>query len=265
MKKVVKHQNPVVDKVIKKFDTVEVMTKLFLDTDSRMRGLMILGDPGMGKTFWVTKALNEGADPQKVRYIKGADLTAPAFFAELYYYRNAGDIIILDDVDIVNKGKGERSTLLALLKGATDPDPRHRTLEWLRAGANQLFKENDIPTSFEFHGTIIWITNDTQEQLEKSVGTAHWNAISSRFRQVPAWFDSNEKIMYTLYLIEECGILAENCLVEPFNQDVINDVCDYLRENWEDMDDVTPRVCIDLADLRNKLPESWTIYANNSL
>lgn len=262
MKNTVKHQNPVVDKVIKRFETVEVMTSLFLDTDSRMRGLMVLGDPGMGKTYYVTKALKDSGKFENVRYIKGADMSAPAFFAELYYYRNAGDIIVLDDVDIVNKGKGERSTMLALLKGATDPDPRHRTLEWLKAGTNQLFKDNNIPSTFEFHGTIIWITNDTQDALQKSVGNAHWNAISSRFRQVPAWFDANEKIMYTLYLIEECDILGKNCLVEPFTKDVIEDVCQYLRENWEDMEDVTPRVCIDLADLRNKLPDTWTIYAN---
>lgn len=265
MKNNIKHQNPVVDKVIKKFDTVETMTKLFLHTDSRMRGLMILGDPGMGKTFFVKKALLENADQDKVRYIKGADMTSAALYAELYFYRNPGDIIVLDDTDIVNKGKGERSTMLALLKGATDPDPRGRVLEWLRAAMNQKMKDNNIPESFEFNGTIIWITNDTQDQIEKSIGTAHWNAISSRFRQVPAWFDSNEKIMYTLYLIEECDILGKNCLVEPFEQDVIDDVCEYLRENWEDMDDVTPRVCIDLADLRHKLPDNWIMYAKNSL
>lgn len=260
------HKNPVVDKVIKKFHTVEVMTQLFLDTDSKMRGLMVLGDPGMGKTWWVNQAINaSGYDKEKVRYIKGADMSAPAFFAELYYYRNPGDIIILDDVDIVNKGAGERGTFLALLKGATDPDPRNRQLEWLKAGTNKLFTDNGIPSSFEFQGTIIWITNDSAENIANKVGTAHWNAISSRFRQVPAWFDDNEKIMYTLYLIEEKDILGKNCLVGAFEQDVIDDVCQYLRENWEDMDDVTPRVCIDLADLRNKLPDTWEIFANNSI
>jgi hypothetical protein len=41
-------------------------------------------------------------------------------------------------------------------------------------------RDNDVPDTFEFNGTIIWITNETVNNIAAKAGS-HWNAIRFTF------------------------------------------------------------------------------------
>jgi hypothetical protein len=256
-----KNTNPIVQEVIDKFDTVTKMTSIFTTSKGAIRGIMILGNAGSGKTHHVKKAFTETNSMDRVDYVKGSSLTAPALYYKLYMNSNPGDILVLDDVDLVHKGKSEKNTILDLLKGATEPTKGERILSWLRAGTNSLFRENDVPEEFDFQGSVVWITNETQESLAKACGP-HWNAISSRFNQVPVWLDEKEQLMYTIYLIEEVGMLGQNCYAKEggYSKEVAQLTSQYLRDNWKSLDDITPRVAIKIADTIETYPEDWKIY-----
>jgi hypothetical protein len=158
------------------------------------------------------------------------------------------------------------SAILDLFKGATELDKGEKILTWLRASQNQLFRENDVPSEFDFQGSIIWITNENQESLIKSCGP-HWQAISSRFRQVPVWLNDQEKLLYTLHLIEEIGLLGKECQAKEggYPDHVIKQTTEYLRNNWKRMNDITPRVAINIADTMDIYPNDWETYLQYSL
>jgi hypothetical protein len=256
-----KNSNPIVQEVKEKFETVKQMTKIFATSNGAINGLIITGNAGIGKTHFVRQAFIETGTKDRTDEIKGSSITAPAFYYKLWMNRMPGQILVLDDVDLVQKSKAEVSAILDLMKGATEPTKGERILSWLRASVNALFRENGVPESFDFQGSIVWITNETQESLAKACGP-HWNAISSRFRQVPVWLDDKESLMYTIYLIEEAGLLGKNCQAKEggYSEDVIQHTVQYLKDNWKSMDDITPRVAVKIADTIETYPNDWKIY-----
>lgn len=259
------NSNPIVEEVKDKYLTIEKMTNIFVNNPTAaMRGLLISGDAGFGKTHYTRQGL-KGIAQERIDYVKGSSISAPAMFAKLYHNSNPGDILILDDVDIAHKTTAERNTILDLFKGATEPTTGERILEWGRAGGNPLFTAEEIPTRFNFEGAVIWITNDPIEVLAEKC-KSHWNAISSRFRQVPVWLNEQEKLMYTLYLVEEVNMLGPDCTAKAggYSEDIIEKTIGYIRKNYKYMNDISPRVSIAIADTIDNFPTEWETYCNYS-
>jgi hypothetical protein len=265
MKKKIQKFNPVVNEVIERFDTVHTMTKSFVSSKySALKGLLVSGDAGTGKTYWVKKAFIDSKATGRVEYIKGASISAAALYVKLYLNRGKGRVVVLDDCDIIHKSPAEKNAILDMLKGATDVTKGERMISWERASANQLMRENEVPMSFDFQGTIIWITNDTVEDIAKKVKN-HWNAIGSRFNIVPVYLTTQEKLLYTIHLIEECEMLGTNCEGKEggYSQAVIDSTIDYIKDNYKTLHEITPRVATKIADIRENYPSKWkTLVAN---
>ena len=267
MKKL-KHFNPIVSDVIDQFDTVELMTRVFTDAhnQSATRGLLISGDAGMGKTYFAMKGLYSSVDPSNIEYIKGSSITAAALYIKLYNCREAGKVLVLDDVDIIHKGPAELNAILDLLKGATEMTTDDRTLSWERASLNTRMKEENVPTSFVFNGSIVWITNDTIADIEKRC-KGHWPALSSRMTQVLVRLDEHQKLQYTLYLLTEQSMLGTNCNTRDggYSEEIIDNVIDYVRMRWQSLREVTPRMVAKIADLMFIYPQQWEVIVENSM
>lgn len=265
-----KNSNPIVQDVVTKYQTVENYAKMFItNPDSAIRGLLISGDAGFGKTHFTRLGLANAAS--RIDYIKGSSITAAALYVKLYQNRNAGDVMVLDDVDIINKSKAEFMTILDLIKGATEPekDRSKRTISWERANNNALMRENEVPNSFEFNGSIIWITNEKIENIANKA-KSHWGALDSRFYKVSAWLEDHEKLQYTLYLVEDVDMLGKECYAKEggYSKDVIEKTTEYIRSNWKYMFDfndnfnVSPRSSIKLADTITNFPDNWKDMAD---
>jgi hypothetical protein len=257
--------NPIIEEVQDTFNTIQMMTEMFVtNEESVSRGLIVSGNAGMGKTRFVQEAIKQTGKESQVQYIKGSSITAAALYCILYANRMPGNVLVLDDVDLIHKGKSEVSSILDLFKGATEPTKGSRMIGWHRASANQLMKENDVPMEFNFQGAIIWITNDTIEDIAR-IAKGHWNALSSRFTQVRAWLDDDRKLLYTLHLVENEDILGKNCSVKEggFPKDVIEDAIEYVRKNYRYLTDISPRVCMKIADIRMTFPDRWRVYCDN--
>jgi hypothetical protein len=266
-----KNTNPIIEDVVNRYKTIENYTSMFVNNnDSAIRGLLISGDAGFGKTLFTQLGLSS-AKPENIDYCKGSSISAAALFVKLYQSREFGQILILDDVDIIGKQKGEFNAMIDLIKGATDPnkDPESRTIRWDRAQRNALMVDNDVPQHFVFNGSIIWITNETVRGIADKAGS-HWNAIDSRFYKVEAWLNDQEKLMYTLYLVEEIDMLGKECYAKEggYDRDVIEKSAKYLRDNYRYMFDfndratVSPRTAIKLADTMTSFPDEWKIMAD---
>ena len=265
------NSNPIIDEVVSRYKTIENYTSMFInDNNSAIRGLLISGDAGFGKTHYTKLGLSN-AKPEMIDYIKGSSISAAALYVKLYQSRFKGQVLVLDDVDIIGKSKGEFNAIIDLIKGATEPakDKELRTLSWDRANRNPLMVDNDVPTSFEFDGSLIWITNETIRNLADRAGT-HWNAVDSRFYKVEAWLNDQEKLMYTLHLVEDIDMLGKECYAKEggYDKTTIDRTTQYLRDNYRytfdfnDRSTVSPRSAIKLADTMINFPENWKQMAD---
>jgi hypothetical protein len=256
------YDNPILEDVKNRYETIHKMVSIFVkNPDAAMRGVLISGDAGFGKTHYTKIGLQEVKDVDDIDYVKGSSITAAAMYCKLYQSKDTGQVLVLDDVDIVHKSTSERSAILDMFKAATEPTTEDRTIEWGRASQNQLMRDNDIPNKFIFKGSIVWITNEPIEDLAK-VAKTHWNAISSRFRQIPVWLNDQEKLMYTVHLIEDVDILGKNCMAKKggYSKDVIEKTITYIRKNWKSMNDISPRISISIADTIENFPNDWETY-----
>ena len=79
--------NPIVNKVIDKFDSVYIMTKSFVENRlSAIKAVLVSGDAGTGKTHWVRLAIKHlKMKDEDVYYVKGASISAAALFVILYF------------------------------------------------------------------------------------------------------------------------------------------------------------------------------------
>jgi len=263
-----KHFNPIVSDVIQQFETVELMSRIFTNTDSpsAVRGLLISGDAGMGKTYFTMKGLYDSVDAERIHYIKGSSITAAAFYVKLYFAREQGSVLVLDDVDIIHKSPAELNTILDLMKGATEMTHGKRTIGWERANTNQLMRDNNIPSEFDFQGSLVWITNDTISDIEKRA-KGHFPAISSRMTQIPVRLDDNQKLQYTLYLLSEQGMLGVNCNTKEggYSHEIQETTINFIRENYRNLMDITPRSAAKIADTIEQYPDHWKMIIENSM
>lgn len=266
--KKLKHFNPIVSDVIDQFDTVELMTSIFTQENkaSATRGLLVSGDAGMGKTYYTMKGLYSSVPKENIEYIKGSSITAASFYIKLWLCREQGKVLVLDDVDIIHKSPAELTTILDLMKGATEMTSGERIIGWERVALNKMMKDLGVPKSFDFQGSLVWITNDSVEDIGKRC-KGHWPALSSRMTQVIVRLDQHQKLQYTLYLLTEQHMLGENCTVREggYSDDIVADVVDYVRNYWGSLREVTPRSATKIADTMEMYPNHWETIVENSM
>ena len=154
----------------------------------KVRSCIVQAAPGVGKTYTIERELRAWAEGDERRYYKilsGGGVSAFALYKALYLARNGG-VVVLDD----NDSFLDADETLNMLKNALDSSET-RTLTWSKK--NSMVKDVDlhgdveedderIPNSFEFNGSMVFITNlDFQGIAESgSARSAHVAAMIDR-------------------------------------------------------------------------------------
>jgi hypothetical protein len=246
--------NPIAKEVQETFDGIYAQTTSFVQNpNSAINGLIVSGDAGTGKTYTVKKALIDTKHQKNVEYIKGGKITAASLYVKLYLNRAKHRIIVLDDCDIIHHQ--EKRQIVPMLLGACELG-QAGDVSWEVARRNPLMEEHNVPTQFNFEGSIIWITNDTRESIGKAV--PQWkNALFSRFNFAPCYFTDEQKFMYTVHLIENLDMLGKNCqeFVGGYPDTIVDEALDYMSNNYRQLVEVTPRQAIKIADIMHHNPD----------
>lgn len=112
--------------------------------------LIVSGSAGIAKTTTVINVLNSlNVD---YTHAKGS-ITPVSFYKMLYENREAGKVLILDDVSGILELKA-----IELLKAATDSQPQ-RMIGWHSTRKVLDADDEEIPNEFLFEGSIIYISN----------------------------------------------------------------------------------------------------------
>ena len=143
------------------FDDMNNLTKMVAAGVSP--SLVVTGMPGLGKTFNITKTLDEVGFEEGIDFVhvKGR-CTAAGMFITLF--ENSDKLIIFDDCDSVFKD----SDGVNLLKGALDSYDK-RVISWMSAKPLKDREGDALPRSFDFTGKIIFISNLPIQKVDSAI------------------------------------------------------------------------------------------------
>lgn len=139
----------------KKFDFMERLVTMV--AKKQTPSCVITGEGGLGKTYSVQQVLKrEGLEEDDYVRISGYS-TAKGLFITLY--ENREKLIVFDDCDKVLTDEVARN----ILKGALDSYEK-RVVHWITSIPNP-----DLPSHFEFKGSVIFISNLSQARIDQSL------------------------------------------------------------------------------------------------
>lgn len=233
-------------------DRFEVIDEMTVDAvNGTAKALIVSGPAGLGKSFTVEQAL-EAWDPEGNNYsiIKGY-VKATGLYKELYSHRNEGKVLVFDDADTIFNDE----TALNMLKAVCDTTER-RVVSYL-AEFNMVDEESAdiIPRSFEFKGTIIFITNiDFDRAIEGGSKIAnHLEALISRSYYVDCGMKTRRDYMIRIKQVCEQGLLSRRGL----NSRQQKAVLDFIADNTDDLRELSLRIAIKVGDMIAAHPNNW--------
>ena len=217
--------------------------------------VVVTGPGGLGKSFTVSKTLNACGfkdvstledfavgtvikTNKAFRVIKGYS-TPKGLYRTLY--ENRDGVIVFDDCDSVLKDP----VSLNLLKGALDSYSR-RIISW-RAD----IKDEDLPTTFEFKGRIVFISNLASTQIDQ--------AIITRSMAVDLSMTRKQKIERMRHLLNSGEFMPE------FDKVTKNDAMSLIDKLQDKVKELSLRTLIQVTKIRKSAGSNWANLAEYTI
>jgi hypothetical protein len=236
-------------KLDERFSALELMTECAVNGDAK--AVVISGPAGLGKSFGVTKVLDER---QPFHTVVRGYVRATGLYKTLYEYRAPGSVVVFDDADSIFAD----DVSLNLLKAACDTTKR-RVLSWLTESKMEDEEGERLPRSFEFEGTVIFITNyDFDQLIERGSRLApHFQALISRSMYLDMAMKTNRDYMIRIKQVVEQGMLEEHKLGKS-NE---NAIVAFIEKNQDRMRELSLRMVVKIAALVKSHPTKWESLA----
>jgi hypothetical protein len=141
----------------------DLVTYIKMVINGEMNSLLLTGQAGVGKTFLVTRTLQETGMKRNEDYFKvTGKTTAAGMFMTLYEYN--GKIILFDDCDSVFRD----DNAVNVLKGALDT-AKVREISWNSAVPLKTADKRQVPKKFDFTGKVIFISNLARKKIDAAI------------------------------------------------------------------------------------------------
>lgn len=227
-----------------------------------VKGLVVSGPAGVGKSHTVEQELHTtlgmtakltGEQPKYDIY-KGYT-TAVNLYCLLYKYSAPGSVLVLDDAD----GALYDEESLNLLKAVLDTK-KTRRVHW---GSNSpILEKEGVPTSFNFEGGIIFLTNIRWDNAKSPRIGNHLQALLSRVHYVQLNISTmRERIIHIRNVALGTDMLDEYNMSARQKQEVL----DFLVQNVSKLHTVDLRTVIKACDLARAMPNTWQTRAAKTL
>jgi len=153
------------------------------------------------------------------------------------------DSILLDD------------TSLNLLKGALDSGKK-RKISWL--SDSHMLRREGVPDSFEFKGSVIFITNLKFDKMKSQKLRDHLDALQSRCHYLDLTLDTmRDKILRIKQIAQDGELFSEY----EFAQCEQDEIIEFMEVNKNKFREMSLRMAIKVADLRKSFPLKWKAMA----
>jgi hypothetical protein len=241
--KMIESDEQAIERIRERFDILEEMTEGAVD--GSVRAMIVVGPPGVGKSFGVEKVLNKAAMFDKIggkrpRYevVKGA-MSAIGLYCKLYNYSDEGNVLVFDDCDSILLD----DLSLNILKAALDSSKK-RTISWNTD--SRMLRSEGVPDKFDFKGSAIFITNIKFEHVKSAKLKDHLTALESRCHYLDLTMDTTRDKMLRIKQITMDGMLDHY----EFEEGATQEIYEYVDTNKDRLRELSLRSVIKIADLK---------------
>ena len=248
------------DRIATRFAILDEMSKAAINSD--IRAMIVSGPPGIGKSFGVYQQLEKSSlfdqiAGKRARFeiVKGA-MTALGLYTQLYKYSDRKNVLVFDDCDSVFAD----DLSLNILKAALDSGKR-RKICW--NSDSRLLRDEGIPQSFDFNGSVIFITNLKFSSVKSKKLQDHLEALQSRCHFLDLTIDNEHDKMLRIKQVHrdaEGGLFSEY----NFENNEAEEVIDFMMENKHKLRELSLRMCLKIADLVKISPANWKTLTKNT-
>ena len=246
------------DRIRERFDILTEMTKATVSGD--IRAMIVSGPPGVGKSFGVEREIDKAClfdklagKRLKAEVIKGS-ATPIGLYQVLYKFSDENSVVVFDDCDSILLD----DVALNLLKGALDSGKKRR-ISWL--SESSALRREGIPDSFEFKGSVIFITNLKFDKMKSQKLRDHLDALQSRCHYLDLTLDTMRDKLLRIKQIASDGVLFADYDFEPATCD---DIIDFMHTNKDRLREVSLRMALKIADLRQMSMTNWKRLAETT-
>ena len=237
-----------------RFDVLREMTVNM--TVGLNRSMIISGPPGVGKSYTVEDVLSTW-DRTGTRYtvVKGY-VRAPGLLQLLYQHRAKGKILVLDDTDTIFQDE----TSLNMLKAVCDSSENRRVDYRVQSTIVDDRTGNLIPKSFDFCGSIVFISNlNFEAEIERGKHLApHLKAMTDRSYYVDTTMHTRRDI---LVRVKEVGTK----MLGHLTAEVRAEILDWVTANQDNLRELSLRTVTKAALIREAGSDRWQTLAHVSM
>ena len=243
-------------RIRERFEILDEITQAAVD--GNIRAAIVSGPPGVGKSYGVERVVEKNSlmdmvagKRLKCEVVKGS-ATPIGLYQTLYKFSDANCMVVFDDCDSILLD----DVSLNLLKGALDSGKK-RKISWL--SESSVLRREGIPDSFEFKGSVIFITNLKFDQMKSQKLRDHLDALQSRCHYLDLTLDTmRDKVLRIKQIADDGELFAEY----DFDKCAQDEIIDFLGDNKDRLREMSLRMAIKIADLRKSFPLKWKAMAN---
>jgi hypothetical protein len=244
--------------IAERFEILHEMTKAATNGD--IRAMIVSGPPGVGKSFGVEKEIEKATLLDQIagrrlraEVVKGA-ATPIGLYQTLYKYSDDNCVVVFDDCDSILLD----DVSLNLLKGALDSGKK-RKISWLSESST--LRREGIPDSFEFKGSVIFITNLKFDKMKSQKLRDHLDALQSRCHYLDLTLDTMRDKVLRIKQIARSGELFEDMDIGEIGQD---EIISFMDTNKNKLREMSLRMAIKIAQLYKSFPTRWQSLAQTT-
>ena len=245
-------------RIRERFEILTEMTKAATAGD--IRAMIVSGPPGVGKSFGVELEIDKATMFDKLagkrlraEVVKGS-ATPIGLYQTLYKYSDENCVLVFDDCDSILLD----DVALNLLKGALDSGKK-RKISWLSESSS--LRREGIPDSFEFKGSVIFITNLKFDKMKSQKLRDHLDALQSRCHYLDLTLDTMRDKILRIKQIASDGVLFADYDFEQCQQD---DIIEFMNSNQNRLREMSLRMALKIADLVKSFPAKWRLMAETT-
>jgi hypothetical protein len=244
--------------IAERFDILHEMTKAATNGD--IRAMIVSGPPGVGKSFGVEQEIEKATLLDQIagrrlraEVVKGA-ATPIGLYQTLYKYSDPNCVVVFDDCDSILLD----DVSLNLLKGALDSGKK-RKISWL--ADSRILRSEGIPDSFEFKGSVIFITNLKFDKMKSQKLRDHLDALQSRCHYLDLTLDTMRDKILRIRQIARSGELFSDLELSEIAQD---EIIAFMDENKNRLREMSLRMAIKIGQLYKSFPTKWAALAQST-